>query len=534
MTIVIHTIRAGDHNGYALVRGRQTLLIDCPFSDAETLAKAGIPAPAVILHTQVQEEHCREWAAFPQAEVYVPKGTADLAQCNERFRKDARTVWPPDRPWDPVTMGMETYSLAGALTERPPRHPLHVAGELVPGTVFSWEGVDFEIIALPGHGRHSVGFHWKERGLLFSGDLMLAGGYPVNLYDLERGYGIKRGHQELMKSARAVMRRAPSRMLPATGAAIEQPVPDAMRLLERLGRLVNPGPVLFRQNEPGAQIGYTPVREFGMFRQVMDGVYQNNTYGNMVFFIDSAGRALLVDPDPCVWKSWEENCRIVHEQLDILEREAGLKRIELVLITHYHGDHIQYCDLLRKRYGSTVCAPCDVASVMEHPERFAYPAMVDWYGFPFTSVAVDRRLVYNRPIDWNGMAVKPIHTPGHCFAHASYSLTWQGRRVVVAGDVLQRGTGPIAAPGIGILYNDAAPPHRHARHAFERMAAEAPEVVLGGHGHCFFDEDGSVMRELCRAAAAGDEALRDLVAGDLERACTPPHFDAIRPVIVTD
>ena len=60
-------VRDGENNGYLLVRHRQSLLIDCPA--AQIPLPDHLPAPAIILHTQLQEEHCREWAAFPATEV---------------------------------------------------------------------------------------------------------------------------------------------------------------------------------------------------------------------------------------------------------------------------------------------------------------------------------------------------------------------------------------------------------------------------------------------------------------------------------
>ena len=111
----------------------------------------------------------------------------------------------------------------------------------------------------------------------------------------------------------------------------------------------------------------------------------------------------------------------MHEDLDLLEREAGLKTIDTVLITHPHGDHIQYCDLLRERYNSTIMATPDVASLMQYPEKFPYPALLDWYNFPVTSIAVDSHLTYEQPFNWHNTTILPSH-PGHCYAHTGFSL----------------------------------------------------------------------------------------------------------------
>ena len=158
-----------DTNGYAITRNGRTLLIDCPQTGMH-FDKHHFNPPEVILHTHVQKEHCMEWQSFPDTEVYVPAGTADIARRADRFFKDCSTVWPEDRSWD--TRGNEKYGVAGAVTERPPEKPLHVKGELKPGRKFTWQDIELEIIVLPGHGKRSIGLYWKKHNVLFSGDLI--------------------------------------------------------------------------------------------------------------------------------------------------------------------------------------------------------------------------------------------------------------------------------------------------------------------------------------------------------------------------
>ena len=149
----------------------------------------------------------------------------------------------------------------------------------------------------------------------------------------------------------------------------------------------------------------------GPYREVTPGIVQNTTDGNVVLFIDEAGRGLLIDPDPCIWIQWEEACRGVHAELDLCEREFGLKRVEIVLITHYHGDHAEYAGLLRERYGAQVAATPDVAVLLERPKDYRYPFTIDWYNVPPDHIDVDRRLPYDETLMWNDVPVTPIHTP---------------------------------------------------------------------------------------------------------------------------
>jgi glyoxylase-like metal-dependent hydrolase (beta-lactamase superfamily II) len=220
----------------------------------------------------------------------------------------------------------------------------------------------------------------------------------------------------------------------------------------------------------------------------------------------------------------------MHADFDLLERETGLRNIDLALITHYHGDHLEYCNLLRKRYGTTIATTPNVAAVMAHPEEFRYPCTIDWYGLPFDRLQVDRVLNYDETITWGDTTITPMHLPGHCYAHTGYAIPWRGLRTVCTGDTLQYGSGPIRAE-LPILYNDTAWPDRGFLTALRTLARVQPQLVLGGHSHSFFDRDGAILRDWLSVQEAALPLVADLLAdGDLLHGMTPPGYDAKRPI----
>lgn len=516
---------AAKTNGYLFVRNGESLLIDCPVQEiAPTLYAARLPMPRVVLHTQVQEEHCREWAAAPQAKVYVAAASTDIARRAPQYFADCATVWPPSREWD--TRGEEPYGIAGCTTERPPVQPLNVVGVLQPGETFTWQDIEFEVLALPGSGKRAIGLFWRTMGVLFSGDLLHAGGYLVNFFDIERSYGNLTGYAELHDSLQVVAQLAPALLLPSTGPNIDAPLADIATLQDRLAVLENM-PSREPHDPHAGQI--TPQRKLGRYREVIPGVMQSSNFGNVILFIDAEGRGMMADPDPCIWlPTWEENCQAIHADLDLFEREAGLRTIELALLTHYHGDHVQFCDLLRQRYDTTICATPDVAAVLEQPQSFPYPCTLDWYGFPFQTLHIDRRLQYEEAFAWHDVAVTPVHTPGHCFAHTGFLLTWNGLRITCTGDTLQYRGGPLAA-ALPVIYNDTAWPLRGERVTYQRLRAWQPELALGGHGSGFYDRDGRMLDDLIAVAGEGERVLAGLIHdGDLLRAMTPPGYDEVR------
>jgi glyoxylase-like metal-dependent hydrolase (beta-lactamase superfamily II) len=513
---------SGDTNGYLIVRGDESLLIDCPMGPvAELLAQAGLPAPSRILHTHVQAEHCGEWHTFPSAKVFVPTGQEDLARLTPNFIAQSRTVWAADRNWD--DRGAEPYGIAGCLTARPPEKPLAVSGTLVPGVSFTWQDVQLEVISLPGSGNRSIGLFWREAGVLFSGDLLLAGGYCVNLYDIERCYGIPTGYEELRTSLETVKNLAPATMCPSTGPLIVDASGDIDRWFGRTNWMSS-GPVR-RADRQYALTNYEPRRVFGNYREVMPGLYQQTNFGNVILYIDASGDGLMIDPGPCYWlPTWHENCAAMNADFDLMEKEAGLRGVTNVLITHFHGDHVESADVVRKRYGARVLATPDIAAVLERPEEFPYPCQAPWYGFPFDTVKIDEVLQYGESVMLGEHHVTPVHLPGHCYVHAGYVIPWMGEVTVCTGDVIQYGDGPIGC-GAPIIYNDAGSPGATTAESCRRLSKYHPTVLVGGHSHSCKDPDGSVLKDLTVVSAETDANVAAMVPpGMWEAATMPPGY----------
>lgn len=516
-------------NGYLIYRENQSLLIDCPVEAISALLlEHNLALPTMILHTQVQAEHCREWAELPEIPVYVPAGSEEIAKRSEQYYADCVAVWPPDREWD--YRGEEKYGIGGSTNERPPEKALCVQGILTPGDTFRFADIALDVVALPSSGKYVIGLYWRQAGILFSGDLMHAGGYLVNLYDLERSNNYLTGYDQLRGTLEAVEALAPAVLLPTTGPIITDPATDITALRARITWLYHPPKR--RADMADGMTNFTPTRQFGRFREILPGLYQNNNNGNMIVYIDAEGRGIIIDPDPCIWLTWEENCRHVHADLDLLEREAGLKRVELTLITHYHGDHMEYSDLLRARYGTEVLATPDVAALMERPNANRFPFTIDWYGLPFDHILVDRRMTYGESFDWHGITITPIHTPGHCYAHTGYVIPWQGKLTVCTGDTFQYGAGPIAC-ALPSIYSDTAWPDRSMLVTLRKLVALQPDYIVGAHSRCCYDPDGAVVRDwiaVCEEAIAHATGMLPPHASLLQ-AMTPPGYDEKRMTI---
>lgn len=489
----------------------------------------GLPLPELILHTHVQPEHCREGRSFPDAKVLVPAGLEDAAADNAAYRRSAHCVWEKPEEW-PVTMGRERFGVAGCPIILPPREPLAVADTLRPGQRFTWRGLSFEVIPLPAHGFYSVGLLLRRDGhdkplAFFIGDLFRHGPTLVDVHNLESTYG---GSAlpilpDLLRRAAAT---AAPLFLPSTGPII----PDGPRQARLLAA---------RLDDFHAALTWTsgrfkprpakPAPALGRYLRRAKGVYQINNFGNCIVLIDSRGRGLMVDPGPCDYETPGREQRF-RDDLALLERDAGLKQIDVALITHFHGDHLDMVPALRRRYPDCRVAAWDVvARVIESPADFPYACRLPWYNLGLDQIHVDDVLCRSRPYFWNRVRIDSLHLPGHCYAHAGYLLTFAGLRIAITGDTVQsRGH----AEGLGyIISNDSVPDDRRGSIlAYRTLLQHDIDLNLGGHGS-HVAKPRPLYAECVRRIAHAQPFLRALVPdGDLDRAFFRPWFPRLAPI----
>ncbi|MEI6788202.1 MAG: MBL fold metallo-hydrolase [bacterium] len=512
----------GEASSHLVVRNGRSLLIDCQSAQmGRWLARCGLPVPEMILHTHVQPEHCREANQFPAACIRVHAELCELASDRAAYEKSAHTVWGNPADWM-NTLGREKYGIAGSIAVFPPEVPLKVAGTFREGERLTWQDLVFEVIPLPGHGRHHVGFILEMDGkplAIFTGDLLCHPAKLVNVYDLESNYG-GTAIASLPVVLRELAQRPVQRYFPATGPVIERGPEEALELAEAIESYQ--AALSWRSGafKPVPQPEYPGV---GRYLKLHQGVYQIGNFGNCILLIDEQGRGLMFDPGPC---DFESPTRVAdfHRDLDLFERECGLKTIDTILVTHIHGDHYDMAPELRKRYpGCRVGAWDLVARVMEAPWDYPYPALLPWYNLGFDHVAVDDVLSEDQPYHWHDAAIRSIHLPGHCYCHAAYLLSFNGLRLAITGDTIQsRGD----SDGLGFIISNHSVPDGDSGilKAYRQMAGEAVDLNLGGHGS-YFDECQAHYAESLLRIEHALPYLRHLVpGGDLEAAFVRPDY----------
>ncbi len=173
-----------------------------------------------------------------------------------------------------------------------------------------------------------------------------------------------------------------------------------------------------------------------------------NTY---VVGMPGSGAAIVVDPGP----DDEDHRARVDDTLRRRDSECAL-----VLVTHHHVDHAAAAQAWAASYGCKVAAPTSqVAGDGGH-------VIVDG----------DR-------LEYGGLVLEAIATPGHCYDHTAYRLP---SGVVLTGDhVLGRGTSVVAHPDGDLLAYITS---------LQKVLALGPDSLYPGHGPELTEDAEAVLQ----------------------------------------
>ncbi|MFD6225435.1 MBL fold metallo-hydrolase [Streptomyces sp. NPDC060232] len=179
-------------------------------------------------------------------------------------------------------------------------------------------------------------------------------------------------------------------------------------------------------------------------------------------------------------------------------RSLGLlpERLERIVLTHCHRDHVGAAGELAARWGAQVLAHRLDAPVIRGERPVPEPVLLDWeiplYAHGLTlpeapPTLVDRELEDGDALGF-GDGAYAVHAPGHTDGSIGIHLPRHG--VLFAGDCIAA-VGPLM---LGVFNVDRG----RAAESFRRLAGLAPSVACFGHGDPLTVDAASA---LARAAA---------------------------------
>ncbi|AYV26324.1 putative metallo-hydrolase YflN [Streptomyces sp. ADI95-16] len=181
-------------------------------------------------------------------------------------------------------------------------------------------------------------------------------------------------------------------------------------------------------------------------------------------------------------------------------RSLGLRpeRLERIVLTHCHRDHIGAAGELADRWGAQVLAHALDAPVIRGERPVPEPVLLDWevplYARGLTvpeapPVRVDLEPADGESLPFGDGAVV-VHAPGHTPGSIGVHLPRHG--VLFTGDCVA-GVGQVM---LGVFNVDRA----QAEASFRRLAALAPSVACFGHGDPLTTDTAAALRAAAHPA----------------------------------
>jgi glyoxylase-like metal-dependent hydrolase (beta-lactamase superfamily II) len=162
-------------------------------------------------------------------------------------------------------------------------------------------------------------------------------------------------------------------------------------------------------------------------------------------YIIGRGELALIDPGP------ESD-----PHRDVLLKAVG-GNLKWILCTHTHLDHSPGARAIKNATGARVCGF----------------AAVPRDGRQDTAFAPDRALRDGDRIEFDGIRLRAIHTPGHASNHLCYVL--EERKLLFTGDHVMQGSTVVISPPDGDMQAYLA--------SLEHLLALEIAAIAPGHGH---------------------------------------------------
>ena len=366
-------------NVYLLKSGSSGILIETGSGKVlDYLGEVGVEKIEWVLHTHGHRDQCF-------GDMLLKKHGSKIAI----GKQEAYTLHHAglNAPFAPPG-NSEKYSKLPVLPGRmEPFQKPGVDQELTDGMEFKWKQYKIRVINTPGHTKGSVSFLMEIDGkkICFCGDLMASGGHVRNLYSMQWIYLQNPGIDSSLVSLQKIREFDPGLILPSHGELIDNPVNEINLLTLRLQRVRK---YLGR--------GGTGRWNWSGFVQISPHVIQDCGTTSQIIISDG-GEALFFDCGD----------GFTLERLKEVKRKFGIKNIDVIIPSHWHGDHINDIPKIAKAEGSKIWIWDGLAEHLEYPENFITTC------WSTNHIKADRILHEGEEFQWGGYSFKVYHNPVH-------------------------------------------------------------------------------------------------------------------------
>ena len=459
-------------NVYVIKSGELGLLIDLGTGDVlDHLKEIGINKIEWVLFTHHHREQTQGYPRLKNtgAKVAVPEVEKALFENPLNFRKMAPAL-------------SDAFTVHGASYVRPAITPIKADKTFAKMDDFTWQGIELWCIETAGNSPGSLSYITKKEGewIAFTGDVMLQGSKLHTWFDTEWDYGFSKGIYALYNSLGQLEGYPLKKMLPSHGPIIENPLPQLQALrntLREFNKLYLRGWEVstFAGADQDRVSQPTTVPHVWQVTKHLFKFRGPEFWPNFHMILADNGHALIVD---CGLFKKE----FLDKSIALMKERLGLKQIDVVLVTHMHGDHCLEAPHLRDMHGAKIWTMNRVVAPVSRPLHFDYCAQVNTYGKGIDSIAFDKVFQEGDTFTWEGFKLTVDWMPGQTeFALCLHGII-DGKKVAFTGDnIFGNSSDPSQNGHEAVVARNSCILEEGYIYAAKYLKKLQPDLLLGGH-----------------------------------------------------
>lgn len=459
-------------NVYVIKSGELGLLIDLGTGDVlDHLKEIGINKIEWVLFTHHHREQTQGYPRLKNtgAKVAVPEVEKALFETPMNFRKMAPAL-------------SDAFTVHGASYVRPGITPIKVDKTFAKMDDFIWQGIELWCVETAGNSPGSLSYITKKEGewIAFTGDVMLQGSKLHTWFDTEWDYGFSKGIYALYNSLGQLEGYPLKKMLPSHGPIIENPLPQLQALrntLREFNKLYLRGWEVstFAGADQDRVSQPTTVPHVWQVTKHLFKFRGPEFWPNFHMILADNGHALIVD---CGLFKKE----FLDKSIALMKERLGLKQIDIVLVTHMHGDHCLEAPHLRDKHGAKIWTMNRVVAPVSRPLHFDYCAQVNTYGKGIDSIAFDKVFQEGDTFTWEGFKLTVDWMPGQTeFALCLHGII-DGKKVAFTGDnIFGSSSDPSQNGHEAVVARNSCILEEGYIYAAKYLKKLQPDLLLGGH-----------------------------------------------------
>ena len=459
-------------NVYVIKSGELGLLIDLGTGDVlDHLKEIGINKIEWVLFTHHHREQTQGYPRLKNtgAKVAVPEVEKALFETPLNFRKMAPAL-------------SDAFTVHGASYVRPGITPIKADKTFAKMDDFTWQGIELWCVETAGNSPGSLSYITKKEGewIAFTGDLMLQGSKLHTWFDTEWDYGFSKGIYALYNSLGQLEGYPLKKMLPSHGPIIENPLPQLQALrntLREFNKLYLRGWEVstFAGADQDRVSQPTTVPHVWQVTKHLFKFRGPEFWPNFHMILADNGHALIVD---CGLFKKE----FLDKSIALMKERLGLKQIDVVLVTHMHGDHCLEAPHLRDIHGAKIWTMNRVVAPVSRPLHFDYCAQVNTYGKGIDSIAFDKVFQEGDTFTWEGFKLTVDWMPGQTeFALCLHGII-DGKKVAFTGDnIFGSSSDPSQNGHEAVVARNSCILEEGYIYAAKYLKKLQPDLLLGGH-----------------------------------------------------